>query len=240
MLTYLNQNANDQEDQGRAIASLVDKASRGLFFTTITVDDDLNAYKVFEALNTRGVKLSAPDLLKNYLFSIISRETPDEKHDKHLDDVERRWSKINDRLQNEKITSYLRKPFGLLLAVKRQVPDAFSKVLKAIVNLTFRYNVIGNMQANEQERVYSKVAVVISEGTYDSAEEIQQALDPVYPRDKAFSAAFTNKILDTKSSRNKQVVRYILAKIDAYFKQLSLGLCKVTCGLATWEFGASN
>jgi hypothetical protein len=33
-------------------------------------DNNLNAYKVFETLNARGVQLSTPDLLKNYLFSI--------------------------------------------------------------------------------------------------------------------------------------------------------------------------
>ena len=40
-----------------------------LFFTIITVTDELNAFKVFETLNARGVRLSATDLLKNYLFS---------------------------------------------------------------------------------------------------------------------------------------------------------------------------
>ncbi|MFM7154480.1 MAG: DUF262 domain-containing protein, partial [Bacteroidota bacterium] len=40
-----------------------------LFFTSITVNDDLNAFKVFETLNARGVKLSTADLLKNFIFS---------------------------------------------------------------------------------------------------------------------------------------------------------------------------
>jgi len=68
--------------------------SGGLFFTVITVDDELNAYKVFETLNARGVKLSAPDLLKNYLFSVISRETGAAVHDAELDALEVRWSNI--------------------------------------------------------------------------------------------------------------------------------------------------
>jgi len=44
-----------------------------LFFTSITVKDDLNAFKVFETLNARGVKLSTADLLKNFLFSILTQ-----------------------------------------------------------------------------------------------------------------------------------------------------------------------
>ena len=41
----------------------------GLVFTIIEVQNDLDAFKVFETLNARGVKLSTADLLKNYLFS---------------------------------------------------------------------------------------------------------------------------------------------------------------------------
>jgi uncharacterized protein with ParB-like and HNH nuclease domain len=33
-----------------------------LMFTFITVDNDLNAFKVFETLNSRGVKLSPTDM----------------------------------------------------------------------------------------------------------------------------------------------------------------------------------
>ena len=54
---------------GRAVASFVDAAVDKLFFTVITVTDEMNAFKVFETLNARGVRLSATDLLKNYLFS---------------------------------------------------------------------------------------------------------------------------------------------------------------------------
>lgn len=43
-----------------------------MIFTVITVTDELNACKVFETLNARGVRLSSTDLLKNYLFSLIS------------------------------------------------------------------------------------------------------------------------------------------------------------------------
>ena len=55
---------------GEELARFIDdEVSNSLIFTTINVSDDLNAYKVFETLNARGVKLSPADLLKNYLFS---------------------------------------------------------------------------------------------------------------------------------------------------------------------------
>jgi uncharacterized protein with ParB-like and HNH nuclease domain len=74
-----------------------------LIFTTITVKDDLNAYKVFETLNARGVKLSPSDLLKNYLFQQISKLGHLE-----LDEAERRWQKINNTLGKIDFPTYLR------------------------------------------------------------------------------------------------------------------------------------
>ena len=54
---------------GESLAAFIDNIVDKLFFTVIEVTDQLNAFKVFETLNARGVKLSPSDLLKNYLFS---------------------------------------------------------------------------------------------------------------------------------------------------------------------------
>ncbi|MBM5782370.1 MAG: DUF262 domain-containing protein [Pelagibacterales bacterium] len=64
-------------NDGEGIARFIDKMSDILFFTSITVSSDLNAYKVFETLNARGVKLSTPDLIKNHLFSMNEFEEGD-------------------------------------------------------------------------------------------------------------------------------------------------------------------
>ena len=61
-------------EDGQSVARFVDGAVDKLFFTVITVTDELNAFKVFETLNARGVRLSATDLLKNCLFSVVSGE----------------------------------------------------------------------------------------------------------------------------------------------------------------------
>lgn len=67
---YLQQGSGDE---GRQLAQLVEDMADRLFFTVITVTDELNAYKVFETLNARGVRLSSTDLLKNYLFSVLDK-----------------------------------------------------------------------------------------------------------------------------------------------------------------------
>lgn len=62
-----------------------------LLFTTMFVDDEVNAYSIFETLNARGVELSTTDLLKNYLFSIVDKEDSIK-----LDDIEDKWKEIID------------------------------------------------------------------------------------------------------------------------------------------------
>ena len=74
-------------DDGESVARFVDGAVDKLFFTIITVTDELNAFKVFETLNARGVRLSATDLLKNYLFSVVSR---DNAHEADINNLESR------------------------------------------------------------------------------------------------------------------------------------------------------
>lgn len=100
--TYLKDYPADK--QGKEIASLVEQVCDRLFFTVITVNDELNAYRVFETLNSRGVQLSSTDLLKNYLFYVLDQT--DNKYE--LKTQEERWDQIVSRLQDEKFPSFLR------------------------------------------------------------------------------------------------------------------------------------
>jgi Protein of unknown function DUF262/Protein of unknown function (DUF1524) len=96
---------NADEDEGVALAKLVDTMSDRLFFTVINVTDELNAYKVFETLNARGVRLSSTDLLKNYLFSVLHRET---EHAHEMQTLEDRWEAMVTRLGSESFPDFLR------------------------------------------------------------------------------------------------------------------------------------
>jgi hypothetical protein len=92
------------EKSGEEITAFITKKiDVKLFFTSITVRDDLNAFKVFETLNARGVKLSTADLLKNFLFSIIYRPGAGS-----ISHEERKWHRINDILGKTDVTTYLR------------------------------------------------------------------------------------------------------------------------------------
>lgn len=92
-------------DEGVALAGLVETMSDRLFFTVISVTDELNAYKVFETLNARGVRLSSTDLLKNYLFSVLHR---DNEHANEMKALEYRWESMVSRLGSESFPDFLR------------------------------------------------------------------------------------------------------------------------------------
>lgn len=99
------------------IAQLVESMSDRLFFTVITVTDELNAYKVFETLNARGVRLSATDLLKNYLFSVLHRKR---EHEHELKNLEDRWENMVGRLGSESLPDFLRMHWNSRNAFVRQ------------------------------------------------------------------------------------------------------------------------
>lgn len=88
---------------GEQLAGFVDKViARRLAFILITVEDELSAYTVFETLNARGVGLTATDLLKNYLFSKVSRSSDDLLH------VETLWREITERVGVDAVPPFLR------------------------------------------------------------------------------------------------------------------------------------
>ena len=92
----------DLGDDGEALANLMfETVSRQLLFILITVEDDLNAYTVFETLNARGVELTTTDLLKNYLFSWVRVPTD-------LESLHRRWRALVGTVRQERFPDFLR------------------------------------------------------------------------------------------------------------------------------------
>lgn len=87
------------------IADFIHRMAGRLLFTTITVGSDVNAYKVFETLNARGVQLSTPDLLKNYLFSIIDNQN--NLHRNEIVELETSWAKTSEQLGKNDFTKFV-------------------------------------------------------------------------------------------------------------------------------------
>ncbi len=91
---------------GEEVAQFIGHFSARLMFTKIVVQDSLNAYKVFETLNARGVQLSTPDLLKNYIFSVIDQNG--DVTEETLNELDEQWSTIVSQLGVQNFTDFTR------------------------------------------------------------------------------------------------------------------------------------
>ncbi len=129
-------------DPGVVLAQFVETMSDKLFFTVITVTDELNAYKVFETLNARGVRLSATDLLKNYLFSVLHR---DGQHEHEMKALEMRWEAMVGRLGSESFPDFLRAHWNSRFSFVRQT-ELFKTIRGRIATRDAVFELIRQME----------------------------------------------------------------------------------------------
>ena len=265
---------------GEDLAGFIDNIVDKLSFTVIEVTDQLNAFKVFETLNARGVQLSSSDLLKNYLFSVVDETNP---HKIEIEELESLWSKVLGKLGNQKFEDYLRyywnsrnkivRKNNLFKTIKKSIINKeqafslirdldynadifsaiqnpndelwlnnkelinyleelklyqvrqvyslfltgyqklniedFTKLVKFCSIISFRYNVIGGLNPNEQEDIYNKVALDI----FTSNNYNVELLRPIYVKDSDFEQSFISKSFK-RTTRNHKIVKYILGNIE--------------------------
>lgn len=102
---FMYSKVKDKYSTGKELAEFVQKVTDNLFFTTIIVNDDMNAFRVFETLNARGVQLSSSDLLKNYLFSMVDTRM---SHIENINILEQKWSRLTNNIKSEKLPDFIR------------------------------------------------------------------------------------------------------------------------------------
>jgi uncharacterized protein with ParB-like and HNH nuclease domain len=266
---------------GETLATfMADTIAKQLLFIQINVEDELNAYTVFETLNARGIELSSTDLLKNYLFSLF--QGPDD-----LAAAQRQWKTIINTVQMEKFPEFLRNYLSLketrvrrerlfklvrtsvknaqeafdllddlenysslfialgnaydefwrdtpanqpyireleLFKVKQAYPtlfaaysnfspDNFTRLLKLIAVISFRYTVVSGLNPNELESYYNQVAIAINQGQIVTPKQVFERLRPIYVSDEKFKQDFGLLSISTKGQK-KKLVRYILWKLE--------------------------
>jgi uncharacterized protein with ParB-like and HNH nuclease domain len=271
----------DVVQSGEKLAEfLTTTVAQRLLFIQINVEDELNAYTVFETLNARGIELSSTDLLKNYLFSLF--QGPDD-----LPEAQRQWRRIINTVQMEKFPEFLRyylslkqtrvrrerlfkivratvkdgqqafelldqlenysslfialgnsndefwrdspenRPYicelelfqvkqaypTLFTAYERFSPENFTRLLKLVCVLSFRYTVVSSLNPNELETVYNKVAIAITNGEITNPKQVFENLRSVYVTDEKFLQDFSLLSISTKGQK-KKLVRYILYKLE--------------------------
>jgi len=260
---------------------LTDTVAQRLLFIQINVEDELNAYTVFETLNARGIELSSTDLLKNYLFSRF--RGPDD-----LQEAQRQWRRIVNTVQMEKFPEFLRyylslnqtrvrrerlfklvresvedaqqafdlldqlenysslfialgnsndefwrdtpenRPYirelelfrvkqaypTLFAAYEKFSPENFTRLLKLVCVMSFRYTVVSSLNPNELETLYNRVAIAITNSETTNPKQVFDSLRSVYVSDEKFLQDFYLLSISTKGQK-KKLVRYILCKLEA-------------------------
>lgn len=102
-------------DYLRELTSVIDRTVQVI---EITVQDDYDAYMLFETLNDRGLALSVADLLKNYLFS---------RAEDRLEDVQENWQEMSNSLASIETKRFLRHFWLSRFAVVRD-KDLFKRI----------------------------------------------------------------------------------------------------------------
>lgn len=102
--TFFQEKVNkhfENNPKGEEIAKFLNEiVAERLMFIQIIVENELRAYTVFETLNSRGVGLTVTDLLKNYLFSLVSEVD--------LPHIRKLWNRIVDTIGLDDFPVFLR------------------------------------------------------------------------------------------------------------------------------------
>ena len=125
-------------------------------------------------------------------------------------------------MENSEITELnlfsVKQPIALLMTGYEKLSETeFAKILKATVNISFRYNIIGGLNPNEQEDAYNKIALDINK----SGNINWSFFNSIYPNDNQFENDFSIKELKS-NSRNDKIAKYILSKFEKYLNGLEV------------------
>ncbi|MGC1305660.1 MAG: DUF262 domain-containing HNH endonuclease family protein [Phormidesmis sp.] len=199
------ENLTEIIEDGASLAEfLTETIARKLLFIQINVEDDINAYVIFETLNSRGVELSATDLLKNYLFSQF--KGPDD-----LVAAQREWQEITRTVGMEKFPEFLKyflsmtrrrvRSNQLFKLTKNQVQNAEQafRLLEQLNELSELYVALGNPNDNFWLDFpnFIQIRACIDELNLFKAKQVYPALFAAYQAfgDQTFDAQTFEKLL---------------------------------------------
>ncbi len=90
----------------------------------------------------------------------------------------------------------------------------FVRLLRLVVTVSFRFNIVSSLNTNELEDAYNKAAIGIARGEIRTPAQAFQAMRSVYVDDEKFRSDFTYLSFATSGPR-KKLVRYILYSLEA-------------------------
>lgn len=127
----------------------------------------------------------------------------------------------NNEIWNEEQKKYIaelnlfevQQCFVLLLVAKPKLAsNEFTNLLRDIVNISFRYNVIAGQNPSILENIFIEVAYKIFKNDLTTSRDIFKILSKVYVSDFNFKNDFATKAINT--SKSYHLAKYILNKLE--------------------------
>lgn len=106
---YIRSKLEDLVNNGVKLESVIDALDE-LYVVCVPIADEDNAQKIFESINATGVKLTAADLIRNYLLMNLQSDIQEEYYKDY-------WKKIEDYVSSD--SKILEMFFRMYLAVKK-------------------------------------------------------------------------------------------------------------------------
>lgn len=129
------------------------------------------------------------------------------------------WDLYDQNLKNDIARLSLFKVsqcYSVLLAAKESLPDdLFPKVLRMIVVISLRYNIVCGFSAVRLESTYSDAARYIRSQKPKSIKAIFEQLAKVYPSDAEFIKYF--EVKSVSGSNAAKLAHYILSEINNHY-----------------------
>jgi hypothetical protein len=101
---WLDEYSTVQENQVTRLSQLVIALKERVQFLTIEVENEDDAFTIFETLNERGLKLSPADLIKSYILRMVLEENIHSNRD----EIVEVWDQIMESLGDYDLTNFLR------------------------------------------------------------------------------------------------------------------------------------
>jgi hypothetical protein len=110
----------------------------------------------------------------------------------------------------------VRQIYPVIFAAYDKFPAAeFTRILRMLSIISFRYTVVGDRSPSDLERIYTEAAQAIIQDRAKNLQQVFAALKPAYVGDEEFKSDFTRLSLPTKNSKNKKLVQYILGELES-------------------------
>jgi uncharacterized protein with ParB-like and HNH nuclease domain len=142
--TFINNEYNAHGKNSEHLLDLEDFIEKKVKIIIVQVDDESNAFTIFETLNDRGLKLSQADLIKNFLF---------EKSKNRIAEAQQKWTSFTSSIESAEsepeILEYIRYHLSSKEGLTRE-KELFKKIKNKITNTSQAITYLSELENDVQ------------------------------------------------------------------------------------------